>query len=758
MKKEKENAEQHELSRSHTKVSFIESSSEDIPPRKETPEQNPPEEIFYDDTPKIRRMQDSTRAREAERSKRKIKAAEENYTYEKERPDGEYIPDMKKYKKRRKLSRQTDVTAMATETLHLDLRDIVPVAVPPPQEPVSPIDVKPAPRAKKTSVDLRAADRSGVSPDSLDVTIRRTPEEAAEETRRRQAISDKMKLENTADIRSDINELRSAIAFRAGALMIVAFISFYLAVRYAFHLEWLDHIPENLISLMQVLLGLAAGSVCVPALKNGLIRLVQFRADTDSMAAVAWAACLMDSAIGVFGGNSDLLAHHFMPCAILVLLLHTIGKLLIIDREEANLNVAANRFDCYGLHIIEDEQRAETLARGVLNDFPVTAAMCRTDSLKDFRKYTYSADLADRFCHYAAPASCIFSLIMAVILAIFRKGGLGYAVGIFSMFSVASGCAAITFVVNLPLFIATRRLSKSGALLLGYQSVDDFYDTNSVMLDTISMFPPGSVRLQGVKMYSNIRTEETLLAGASLARYAGSSFQYIFREVLHGKEQMLFPVENYVYEDGLGICGWIHNQRVLLGTRELMQNHHIEGLPLKAREAELTGQSRNALYLSISGNLSALFVIELQADESVKFWMHQAARRGISVILHTVDPIMTEEKLAALFEVSPEMLKILPMRMNYDYEEETAPVREMSASMACTNSFSSVMQLVACTKVIRTAASAGVFIQAVTILIGLVLVMMDALLHLGMTPGWMMILQCISSLLTVLFVNIRKLH
>ena len=104
---------------------------------------------------------------------------------------------------------------------------------------------------------------------------------------------------------------------------------------------------------------------------------------------------------------------------------------------------------------------------------------------------------------------------------------------------------------------------------MGYQSVDDFYDTNSLVLDASSIFPESSVQLRGVKMYSNVKTEETLLAAASLARYAGSAFSHIFNEVLQGKEHRLYPIENYVYEDGLGLCGWIHNQRILLGNREL---------------------------------------------------------------------------------------------------------------------------------------------------------------------------------------------
>ncbi|MDE6658359.1 MAG: hypothetical protein K2J88_07250, partial [Oscillospiraceae bacterium] len=640
-------------------------------------------------------------------------------------------------------------------------RDIVPVAVSPPQEPVKPIDVKPAPRAQQTSLDLSAPNQKNTTADALDVTIRRTPEEAEEETRRRQEVSDMMKLENISEIEADIKILRGAIFFRMGALMLVTIISAYLSIRTALPLDWLNSVPENLACLMQLLLGLAAGSVCVPALKNGFTRLLQRRADTDSLAAIALFACLLDEFFGVFGMSTELLSHHFMPCAVFILLLHTMGKLLIIDREERNLKVVrsiAEKRCTYGLRIVEDEQRAEAFARGVLNDYPVMASMKMANSLLDFRRYTYSADMADYFCHYVAPISCIFSFVISVIMAIAKHGGISYFTSLFSMFSVACGCVAITLVVNLPLFQATQKLAKSKALLLGYQSIDDFYDTNSLMVDASAMFPEGSIQLQGVKTYSNVKSDETLIAAKSLALYAGSAFGHIFDEVLKGREHIIYPVENYIYEDSLGLCGWIHNQRVLLGNRDLMISHRIEGVPSKNKEAELVGEGKEAVYLSISGNLSALFVIQLQADKAVKSWVKQAMRYNLCFILHSVDPMITLQKVSSLFEIPQHMVKIIPAKMRGIYQEETAPLKEMSASLACTNDFSNIAQLIIATKIVRNSATVGIFVQAVTVLIGIALILMEALLHLGITSGWIMLFQIITAVLTVLCVNIRRLY
>ncbi len=757
-----------------SKVSFIQSAAMDIdtmPMRVNVPSntkasesEQKTETALIHDTPKIRRMSDSTRAKEIQKRKKKKKNARpeaETYTYDKERPEGEYlytqIHGAKRARTRRKVT-AADVTAVGTETLHLNALDIIQVAEMPAPKPVEPVDVKPAPRAEKTSINLSGGSLQDA--ESLDVSITRTPEEAEEETRRQQQMmSDRMELENVADIRSDIDELRDAISFRVMALTLVMLISGFLSFGEILSITWMENMSAAAMAGVQTLLGLAAAVVCFPVLKNGFHRLVTFHADTDSLAAVSLTGCLAASLAAFF--NPDALStgvlQLYMPCSILVLLLHSIGKLLIINREETNLRVAAKRFNCYGLSVVENEQRAEAITRGVLGDFPILATMRHTDSLEDFRKYTYSADLADRFCHSAAPLCFAASLAAAILLTLLKAESFAYGLMLFSMLASASGCAAITFVTNLPMYKATRRMVRNGALLLGYQSVDDFYDTNSMMFDAAAMFPDGSVKLAGVKMFSNIKPEETLLSAASLSRHAGSVFSSIFKEVLAGKEQKLYPVENYVYEESMGLCGWINNQRVLLGNRELMLSHNIEGIPARNKETELLGSGKEAVYLSVSGNLSAMFLVELTADPQVKYWAKQTARRNMSLILHTVDAMITISRISALFEIPQEQIKILPTKMYPDYHAETAPVENMSASMACSGNFSGMAQLILGTKAVRRAAVFGVVLQAVTMLLGIGIVLMEVVLQIGLSPAWLLILQIVMAVITVLSVNIRRL-
>jgi len=730
------------------------------------PEENPepprpssPYATYSDDTTKIRRMSDSTRAREiAESNKRNKKRRRgknrkqqtQDYTYAKERPDGEYlytqVNGAKKIQKRKKKKHEPALTAAGTETLRLDIKDIITMTHP--LDAVQPVDVEPAPRTEKPSPD---SGQSGKQGSVLDVQIKRTKEEAEAENKRRQEVMD---LDNAAEIRADIAELRSAISFRMLSLAIVLFLGLILLLPF----RWVTEMNLIVKATIQLLLGVAACVVCTPVLKNGIFRLLKFQADTDSLAAVSLIVSVFAMVVNIFWiVIKGVSMPYYLPCIVFTLLMHTMGKMLIISREQTNLLVVSGEFNCHGINIIEDEQRADNLARGILPDFPIMTAMRKVNSLVNFRRYTYSADVADRFCRLAAPIAIILSLATSVAITALRAETFMYGLVLFIMFVTISSCSAITFTANLPLFRATRRMTRNKALMLGYQSVEDFYDTNSILLDASALFPKNSIKIAGIRMFTSAKMEEPIRCAASLAWYAGSALKEALIEVLQGTDRMTYPVENYVYEDSIGLSGWIHNQRILLGNRELMTSHNIEGLPSLAREAEMIGVNQEGLYLSVSGNLAALFLIEIIPDKKTTFWIQQCTDQDVCIILRSVDPIITLDKLSKLFDIPRELLKIIPARMHSEYFAEVKSVDTLSTSMACDGTFTALAQLIIGSKSVRRSAVLGVFLQAVGILLGMGLVVMEAILQVGLTPAKMLLLQLLISIITLIAVSVRRI-
>ncbi|MBQ8582195.1 MAG: hypothetical protein IJ487_00435 [Ruminococcus sp.] len=729
------------------------------------PEAPPPGEA-----PKIRRMSDSTRAREKEkRLKKRRKHESVDSAYERERADGEYMYTPPSFKKKKR-TREAIIAEYDSPEGRKHITDIVPS--PDAVEAAKPVN--PTPRAEVTSINL--SERPEYDASAIDVHItQETDEFIAVKTRnkRTKRIVDFNYYGDVEDVGRDIYELKSTISMRVFILAMTAFLSVFVTIGNQFSLplpNLLQKSNTKFYVLFHLIIGLLSISSSIAVLTKGLKKLFTFKADSDSMTAVTVISCLA-ALIPAFA-KPELVAdnsiHIYMPVGILALLINSIAKLLIIRRAARNFKFISKNFDRHGVVYVRDEERAERFTRGTLGDFPILTTTKKTDFLTDFLRYTYSSDMSDAFCKKAAPICLLFSLLVSVVLTMFHKGSVmnmesaAFGLSIFSMMICASSCIAMPFVVNIPLENAAVSSFKDKGIMLGYQSVDDFYDTNSILVNADSLFPDGTVKLAGIKVFSNTKIDEALLEAASLTCHAGSMMRQIFKDVTGGREDMLYPIENYSFEESMGMCGWINNKRVLFGNRELMTSHNIEGIPTRTKESESIGANQEVMYLSISGNLAAMFIVDIAADKQVKKWASKLAKNKICMIIKSIDPCITPKLLRNLFGIPEEMIRIIPKKLHPEFDEETKKSVRLSASMATTGRFTSLAHLIIGTKAVHSAAIIGLIIQTVSILLGLSICML-LIISRAFTTDYiytsataLIIYNLISTAFTYLAVSIKK--
>lgn len=747
--------------------------SEVKPP--EEPPKAPIDSAMQTGAAKIRRMADSTRAKEAEKLKKskktRRKRGERNYTYKKETPNGEYMYTPPKMNKRKR-TRHEIISEYESPEGKKAITDIVPS--PAAVEAAKPVES--APRADKTSIDLSA--KQAMGEENLDVHIRQDTDEYVEvntHRKRTKRMVDFNYYGDVEDVGRDIYELKNVLTSRVATLALTAFLSLYITLCSQFGLPIFsllsrEHIVSYLIA--HLLLGALAVATSIPVITKGVKNLLSMKADSDSMTAVTVIACILAILTAFF--RTDMAKaetiHIYMPVGILSLLTNAIGKLLILRRADRNFHFASKEFDRHAVVYVKDEERAERLTRGTLGDFPILAAMRRTDFLTDFLRYTYSSDITDSYCRKATPICLIASILVSVFLTFFRMRTLfsldaaAFGMSIFSLLICATSCVSMPFVCNIPLEKVSRQTLRNKGIMLGYQSVDDLYDANSVLVSADTFFPEGTVRMGGIKVFSNTKLDEVLLEASSLANHSGSIMRRLFSDmVIPGKEDILYPVENFTFEEDMGVCGWIKNRRVLLGSRELMNSHNIEGLPNKAKEAEYIEGRQIPLYLSISGNVAAMFMVELVADSGVKRWSRRLCRNKVYMIVKSVDPYITAKMMSETFGIPEEMVKILPKRLHADFDEETKKSVRMSASMACTGKFGSMAQLLLGTKAVHKAAIIGLIVQTVSILLGfglcLLMIMSKAfeINYTYMSASAVVIYNLIITAVTYLTVSMKKL-
>lgn len=513
------------------------------------------------------------------------------------------------------------------------------------------------------------------------------------------------------------------------------------------------------------ILGIISIGVSYTVMLAGIKNLFKRNADCDSVAALGIFIATIAGIITLFDAETiqDGYFHMYMSVAIAGLIFNTLGKLLIVKRTEKNFRYAAGEYDRYALINIDDEDVANKFTKGSLNDFPELATMRKTEFVEDFMKNSYSSDISDRFAKKTAPFIVAAGLFIGLLSLICDRHASGFTQKFFTLLASMSGTVSICsslvlmLVVNIPLAKASKKYLQYSAVMLGYSSVEEFADTNSVLVDAQQLFPNGMVDFVNLKLFSSTMIEECILMAASLACQANSVLKPTFYKMLRGKTEMLYPVESYIYEDGLGLSGWIENKRVLLGNRELMENHSIEGIPTLAKEREYA-KGNIVLYLSISGVVSTLFVVRANPSLSVSRWLQQLESEGITTVIRTVDGFINLNFISELFDINPSSIKLLPFRYHKDYEKETDYQPRISSSMLCSGHFPSFAMLVIGAKRLKIVSNLGIALQFGASALGAILafIMMVTGAFTQITPSLVLGYQLAFGVITMLVQNLSK--
>lgn len=547
------------------------------------------------------------------------------------------------------------------------------------------------------------------------------------------AIDDYEEYDDAAAIVSDIDRIKGTLVIRLAVVTLCLVFSAYISLANDIGglpmFELLNKRTQTTTYLfVNAIIGILAAFSAYPVISCGLSKLFSLKADCDSLTAVSMVTGIANCIIMFANTNliKGSIVHIYLTTAILSLLFNTIGKLLIVIRTKRSFGFVSGSSDKYAVTCIEDDETAQNFTRGALRDFPKLASIKRTELLRDFLKISYASDSTDSFCRLFTPIILIAGIIVGVLAGVVANGIYGSS-GAYVGFSVFTGCVAICsavslmLVVNLPMERASKKNAEHQGALLGYDAVEEFADTNSVLIDAAQLFPQGSITLSAIKVFSDTRIDEAIVEAASLTSQSGSILKSMFYDIIAGKTELLNPVESYIFEDSMGLCGWINNKRVLLGSRELMINHSIEEVPSAAKEQEYTRGGKSAVYLSISGELSAMFLVEISPSLEVKKALSELARQEVYTIIKTVDSLVSINLISELYGVSSEYFKLLPFRLYEKYEETVEYEPKVRATAACSGSFAAVSSIICGCKRMRGTISTGIALEAVSILLGIMI-------------------------------------
>lgn len=589
---------------------------------------------------------------------------------------------------------------------------------------------------------------------------------------RRKTVNGQKEFENfeeAPDILNDILHVKNNLFLRLCVLLFTGLSSLLITVANDLDLPVI-RIFDRTVSpssflFVNTIMGLLALGVSYTVMTAGVRNMFARKPDNDSIAAVGIFVSVIAGIATLFNPDSigDCFYHVYISAAIAGLIFNTLGKMMIVQRTEKNFRYIAGDFDRYAVGGV-DRDIATNFGKGAVPLNVNMTGMRKTEFVEDFMKNSYSSDISDDFAKRSAPIILIAGVITGLLSFVFEKRADTGVEKIYTALAAMSGtvtmCSSLSLMlaVNVPISKAANKFLQFSSVILGYSAVDDYSDTNSIIVDATQLFPKESVDLVNLKLLSTDSLEECILMSASLAYQSDSVLKNSFYKILKGKLDMLYPVESYIYEDGQGLSGWIDNKRVLLGTRRHMENHSIDGLPPISKESEY-GRGNVILYLSISGVVSTMFVVRVTPSISVSKWMQALEREGIVTVVRSVDGFISERFLERLFDLEQGSLKVLPFRYHKEYENETGYTERMSSSMMCSGHFPAFAMLITGVKRIKSAAQLGIAIQVGSVALGAAICMISMVMgsFSQITPSLVVAYHVVFSVITMLMLETKKI-
>lgn len=439
-----------------------------------------------------------------------------------------------------------------------------------------------------------------------------------------------------------------------------------------------------------------------PMLRDGLTALVKRNPNTETISLLVATATALHTLLqwcrlgAVETGEAPLLT----AVAGLLLLLYGWGRLLRVSRINRNFALVGSEGEKVAAAVVQEERAAVEIGRrAVAVGVPRVVYFRKVRFLDSFLANSYMNDRYDAFVKRYIPAASALALVGGVV------GGIVTA----SFWNGLFLCAAflcvllpsVSLALNLPLWRECRNQLRYGNMLCGFAAAERFGKVHGVALDVSDIYLQDSVMLHGIRTFGATRIDEAITDAATVAIRTEGPLAGLFMRIIEGKTEILQEADNLVFEQDMGFSGWVGGRRVLVGNRKLLENHGVD-TPSGDYEAKYKKNGRELVYLSVAGELSAMFVISYMTDETVEGSLHALQDAGVSLLVRSCDPNVTEQSLCEGFRLDDFYLDLLNASAGRIYDSLThQEVDSLSAGAAVKGSVESIAALLTGCKRLR---------------------------------------------------------
>ena len=410
-----------------------------------------------------------------------------------------------------------------------------------------------------------------------------------------------------------------------------------------------------------LLLFAASLFVGYPVLRDGLTGL-RGRPSADTMPALAAVAALLQAVVAMLNANAYRSTEGIgllTGMAALGLFLALVGSRVMLSAVQGGYALAAEGGELRGAYRTRDKDLIRALARDLEQKDPwVLLSRPVQTASDDFVEQSLSERASERRARKVACVLLAAAVLSGVAFLLFG-GGINCAVA----------AAAAVLCMGAPLSsvlvpgLAAQRLQRAaaavGAVVPGWAAIEELGGIDTIELDADDLFTADSVTLEDIRIFKGGRIDRAILYAASVLNESCDTLRGLFRQIIEDRTDILFPVKDLEQHTGMGFSAWCDNNRILIGTRRYMEQ---EGVTLPEQDYE-DSHSKNGelqiLYLAVSGNLHALFVLRYVGGRNVARSLASLQRENIRLLVTSKDPSLTARHITEAYHLPEGMVTVL---------------------------------------------------------------------------------------------------
>lgn len=336
----------------------------------------------------------------------------------------------------------------------------------------------------------------------------------------------------------------------------------------------------------------------------------------------------------------------------------------------------------------------------------------KTSQPQYFVHQTEKQDLARKVWSYVSPLVIVTAIVCTLVSTV-GKGQPQRFIWTLSAMLAAASPFSLCLSFNLPFYKSARHLGLTGHSIAGWSAARELSSVDNVIITDTDLFPPGSIVLNGLKIYGGYAVDKVISYSASLIAASGAGTTKPFLDLLHDQASSLHKVVSFKFYENGGIGGEINGESVIAGNASFMLRTNIR-IPQNV-------SLKHAIYIAINHELAGIFAVNYNVNPAIKKALDKLINNGLNPVLAIRDFNITPSMIESKFNISSDTADYPPIedRLALSNPDRIYTSRPLAAIGR--EGLNHYTECVVCARNLRKSTRACIAITLASVVIGMLL-------------------------------------